>query len=309
MGRSRRGYLTKMGLKNIITNRTMSTASVLVLVSCLMLIGLVFLAAINFNAMFREISSYNVIRVFLVPGLQDYQLDALENRLVSLDNVRGVDFIPHEVALQRMQASHADTFRLLDGVDDRWLPDSFEIRPERMSEFDLTVQQLQNFDPAIESVGHVQEVAQQLSSIERAFLILGGAVVTVLLLVSIFIISSTVQTTMYTRQQEIKVMKSVGAAPSFIRWPFLVEGICIGLMGAAIALVVVFLVYLGVERALAPMLSGLLGGYEPLPFMQQLTIMLPLFFGVGIITGGGGSMLSITRYLKEKVYDSELEEA
>jgi len=306
--RNRRGYLTKMGLKNIITNRTMSTASVLVLVSCLMLIGLVFLAAINFNAMFRELSSYNVIRVFLVPGLQEYQLELLENRILGLDNVRGIDFVPHEEALRRMQHSHSDMFTLLEGRDERFLPDSFEVRPDRMGEFDITVQQLQNFDPAIESVGHVQDIAQQLSAVERAFLILGGAAVLVLLLVSIFIISSTVQTTMYTRQQEIKVMKSVGAAPSFIRWPFLVEGICIGLLGAIVALGVVFVVYLGVERALAPMLSRLLQGYEPLPFLQQLTIMLPLFFGVGILTGGGGSMLSITRYLKEKVYDSELEE-
>ena len=105
-------------------------------------------------------------------------------------------------------------------------------------------------------------------------------------------------------------MKSVGAAPAFIRWPFLVEGMSIGMIGTAFAFGVVFLVYLGLAAALEPLLGSLLDGFTVLPFVQQLPILLPLFVGVGLFTGGGGSMLSITRYLKEKVYEnSELDEA
>jgi len=298
-----------MGFRNIITNRTMSMASVLVLVSCLMLIGLVFLAAINFNAVFREVSSYNVIRVFLVPGLPDYQRHGLQSRIEGMDNVREVVYVSSEEAFRRMQQSHGDEFRLLDDVDPGFLPPSFEVSPERLGEFDETVMLLETFDPAVDRVMHFQGVAQQLRAVETAFFIVGGAVVTVLLLVSIFIISSTVQATMYSRQQEIKVMKSVGAAPAFIRWPFLVEGMSIGLIGTALAFGVVFLVYLGLAAALEPLLGSLLEGFTVLPFAQQLPILLPLFVGVGLLTGGGGSMLSITRYLKEKVYEnSELDE-
>ena len=304
-----RGYLTRMGLKNIIVNRTMSIASVLVLVSCLMLTGLVFLMAINFNYMFRELSSYNVIRVFLVQDIPEEQRVNLQHRIQSLENVRDVTYVSSEEAFARMQHTNQDEFRLLADRD-AFLPESFEVSPLRLAEFDMTYEQLRNFDPAIESVRHLQGVAQQLRSIETALLIIMGTVVTVLLLVSIFIISSTVQTTMYSRQQEIKVMKSVGAAPAFIRWPFLVEGVCIGMLGATLSFALVSLVYMGLTAVLEPVLSSFMGGYSMLSFGQQLHIMLPLFFGVGLLTGGGGSMLSITRYLKEKVYEnSELDEA
>jgi len=304
-----RGYLTRMGFRNIISNRTMSVASVLVLVSCLMLIGLVFLAAVNFNAMFRELSSHNVIRVFLVPGLSDYQREELGQRILRLDSVREVTYISSEEAYRRVMQNNADDFRLLEGADTNFLPPSFEVSPASLGDFDEAVTLLERFDPAIGSVRHFQSVAQQLGAVETAFMILGGAVVTVLLLVSLFIISSTVQTTMHSRQQEIKVMKSVGAAPAFIRWPFLVEGIALGLMGAAAALGVVFVVYLGLGSALEPLLGRLLHGFRPLPFGEQLPVILPMFVGLGVLTGGGGSMLSITRYLKEKVYEkSELDE-
>ncbi|MCL2531777.1 MAG: permease-like cell division protein FtsX [Oscillospiraceae bacterium] len=308
MAKHGRGYLTRMGFRNISSNRTMSMASVLVLVSCLMLIGLVFLTASDFNRAFQDFGARNVIRVFLVPGLDDAQRDNLQQRIAALDNVRDVRYVSQAEALEHMRTTYADDFRLLDGAREDFLPPSFEVSPtsQQLEVFDAAVRQLEGFDPAITSVGHMQGVAQQLATIERAFLIVGGALIIVLLLVSIFIISSTVQTTMFTRQQEIKVMKSVGAAPAFIRWPFLVEGLIIGFVGSAISLVIVCLVYFfGVARLLGSLLGVLLPSFTPLSLAQQLPLLLIVFFGLGLLTGGGGSMLSITRYLKENVYETE----
>jgi cell division transport system permease protein len=200
-------------------------------------------------------------------------------------------------------------FKLLEDVDPAFMPDGFEVFPLSQSQLETTVEQLKQLDPAIEKVRHLQGVAAQLSALEKALAILGIAVIGILLLVSVFIISSPVQATMYSRQQEIKVMKSVGAAPAFIRWPFLVEGVALGLAGSAAALLVVFLVYLAMERALEPLLGTFLGGFQLAPFAGQLKLLLPGFFAVGVLTGGVGSMVSISRYLKEKVYEkSELDE-
>jgi len=307
--RGGRGYLTRMGLRNVYTNRTMSMASVLVLVSCLMLIGLVTLLAVNFELMFAEFSSRNVVMAYLVPGLEEEQVGELKQKIEALPTVSGCEYISSQEAFDMVMKRNESDFKLLEDVDPAFMPDGFEVFPLSQSQLESTVEQLEQLDPAIENVRHFRGVAAQLSALEKAMAILGAAVIGILLLVSVFIISSTVQATMYSRQQEIKVMKSVGAAPAFIRWPFLVEGVVLGLLGSAAALLVVFLVYLGVEKALDPLLANFLGGFSLAPFVDQLRLLLPGFFAVGVLTGALGSMVSITRYLKEKVYEkSELEE-
>jgi len=303
MRSSGRTFLTRMGLRNIRINRTMSMASVLVLVSCLMLIGLVFLASINLNGMFAEFSSRNVIMVYLNPGLDEAQITELGKRIESVPNVKACRFISSEEAYQRIMQKNDGTFALLEGGDASFLPNGFEVSPQGVEAFDETVALLEGLDPGISSVRHFQEVAAQLSAIERALGIFGVAVIGILLLVSVFIISSTVKATMYSRQPEIKVMKSVGASAAFIRWPFLVEGIVLGVLGSAAALLFVFLVYTLLGQAMAPLFSRLLGGFDMVPFTKYLHFILPGFLLIGVLTGGGGSMLSITRYLKEKVYD------
>jgi cell division transport system permease protein len=309
MKSSGRAFLTRMGLRSVYTNRTMSMASVLVLVSCLMLIGLVTLLAVNLNLVFAEFSSRNVVMAFTVPGLEQEQIDQLQRKIDSLPTVSGSRYISSQEAYRRVMARNENDFKLLQDVDPAFMPDGFEVFPLSQSQLESTVEQLQRLDPAVQSVRHFQGVAAQLSALQKALTILGAAVIGILLLVSVFIISSTVQTTMYSRQQEIKVMKSVGAAPAFIRWPFLVEGVVLGLLGSAVALLVVYLVYLGTDKAMEPLLDTLLGGFRLAPFKDQLKLLLPGFFVVGVLTGGVGSMVSITRYLKEKVYEkSELEE-
>ena len=308
MKSSGRAFLTRMGLRSVYANRTMSIASVLVLVSCLMLIGLVTLLAVNLNLAFEQFSSRNVVMVFVVPGLEQAQLDELQGKIDSLPTVSGSRYISSQEAFERIMARNENDFKLLQDADPAFMPDGFEVSPLSQSQLESTVEQLATLDPAVDRVQHFEGVAAQLTSLQRALTVLGAAFIGILLLVSIFIISSTVQTTMYSRQQEIKVMKSVGASPAFIRWPFLVEGLVLGLTGSAAALLVVFLVYLSLEKALEPLLATLLGGFRLAPFAEQLKLLLPGFFLVGTLTGGGGSMLSITRYLKEKAYEkSELE--
>jgi len=309
MKSSGRMFLTRMGLRSVYNNRTMSMASVLVLVSCLMLIGLVTLLAVNFDLMFTQFSARNVVMAYLVPGLAQEELDDLERRIEALPTVGEAKYISSQEAFDRVMKRNESDFQLLQDVDPAFLPDGFEVSPLSQTQLESTVEQLRNLDPAIDNVQHFQGVASQLSALQKALTILGAAIIGILLLVSVFIISSTVQATMYSRQQEIKVMKSVGAAPAFIRWPFLVEGVVLGLLGSAAALLVVFLAYMGVVKALDPLLGTMLGGFTPAPFGEQLKLLLPGFFAVGLLTGSVGSMVSITRYLKEKVYEkSELEE-
>jgi cell division transport system permease protein len=303
---SGRVFLTRMGFRNIRVNKTMSVASVLVLVSSLMLIGLVALAAINLNQMLAQFSARNVIMVYLADGTSEADRNTIQSKILEMENIEGCVFISREEAYNTMVANATD-YALLDGADKDFLPEGFEVVPASMEDFDVTVNALWALGSMVSSVRHFQGVAQQLSALEKALTIVGVAVIGVLLAVSVFIISGTVRATMYSRQQEIKVMKSVGAATPFIRWPFLVEGIALGLCGALVALVAVFGVYTALTGALEPLLSRILTGYSLVSFLRYLPYLLPAFLLLGLLTGGGGSMVSITRYLKEKVYEKELE--
>ncbi|MCL2105841.1 MAG: ABC transporter permease [Oscillospiraceae bacterium] len=306
---SGRSYLTRMGFRNIRANRTMSVASVLVLVSCLMLIGLVFLAAINLNVMMNQFYARNVIMVYLRDDAQEAELTRLQYQIEALDTVKEVRFISSQEALERTLSSNQDTYALLEGLDMQFMPQGFEVQPRSMEQYTELIEQLRLIDPSVESVRHFQGIAAQLSALQKALSIAGVAMISILLVVSVFIISSTVQATMYSRQQEIKVMKSVGAAPSFIRWPFLVEGISLGVLGSLVSMAFVFVVYLALGKALEPLLGKLMSGaFALVPFLDHLPLLLLSFICVGLITGVGGSTLSISRYLKEKVYEkSELE--
>ena len=314
---SGRVFLTRMGLRNIRINKTMSVASVLALISCLVLIGLVGLAAVNLNRMLDQFSSRNVIMVYLHQGTPEQERLSLQARVEALDNVQACLFISSDEAYAKVVAGQ--DYALLDGIDKDFMPEAFEVMPISMDGFDRTLAELNAMviptaaggtEPVtgIKSVRHFQDVAKKLAALQNALTIAFFALIGLLLTVSVVIIAGTVRATMYSRQQEIKVMKSVGAAPAYIRWPFLVEGIALSVTGSLAALGLVFVLYLALTKALEPLLGSLLTGYEMAPFEQYLKYLLPGFLGIGLVTGGGGSMLSITRYLKEKVYEkSELE--
>ena len=303
---SGRVFLTRMGLRNIRINKTMSVASVLVLVSCLMLIGLVALSAVNLERMLDQFSSRNVIMVYLRQGTSEQERYSLQARIEVLDNVQACLFISSDEAYQKVVAGQ--DYALLDGIDKDFMPEAFEITPLSMEAFDQTLAELNALGGVVQNVRHFQDVAKKLTALRNALTIAFVALIGLLLTVSVFIIAGTVRATMYSRQQEIKVMKSVGAAPAFIRWPFLVEGMALSVAGSLAALGLVFVLYLVLTKALEPLLGSLLTGYEMVPFGQYLQYLLPGFIGIGLVTGGGGSMISITRYLKEKVYEkSELE--
>ncbi|MDR1463822.1 MAG: permease-like cell division protein FtsX [Oscillospiraceae bacterium] len=303
-GNSGRVYLTKMGLLNIKKNRTMSVASVLVLLSCLTLVGLVILAALNLSAMYTKFSQRNVIMVFLKPSLTQGEISQLGLEIQAMDNVEECNFISSQEAFERIAGANGEDYALLHDLDVQFMPSSFEVVPEDMGRFGDLVTQLTALNGGIERVRHFQDLANQLEALKNALSIVGVVGIVLLLLVSLFIISSTIKTAMYSRQQEIKVMKSVGASTSFIRWPFFVEGIALGVCGSLAALLVVFVVYSALGRALDPLLGRLVSGFRLLSFGSQFPLLLPSFLGIGLLTGGGGSMLTISRYLKEQIYQS-----
>ena len=295
-------YLTKEGLRNIRSNSLMSLASVGVLMSCLIMIGVAFLLFVNVDSMLGDISQENVIMVFIEDNATDDEIVEMGRQIRSIKNVKEAVFVPKEEAFPEVMESIGSAAALFEGMESDLLPDAYEITLNDMEKYDESVKALEKLDNVIQ-LRHNREFASQLTNIRTTGGYISIAVILLLLIVSLFIISNTVKVTMYNRRLEIKIMKSVGATKWFIRWPFIVEGVVLGVISGLVSLGVVFVIYHFAADAVAD-ISGVFA-VKPVPFKDYVLVMLTAFVATGVITGAFGSIVSMNKYLKEQDYDSD----
>ena len=295
-------YLTKEGFRNIRSNSLMSLASVGVLMSCLIMIGVAFLLFVNIDSMLGDISQENVIMVFIEDDATDDEIVEMGRKIRDIENVQEAVFVPKEEAFPEVMESIGSAAALFEGMESDLLPDAYEITLNDMEKYDASVKELEKLDNVIQ-LRHNREFASQLTNIRTTGGYISIAVILMLLVVSLFIISNTVKVTMYNRRLEIKIMKSVGATKWFIRWPFIVEGIVLGVISGLISLGIVFVIYHFASDAVAD-ISGVFA-VKPVPFKDYVLFMLAAFVATGVITGAFGSIVSMNKYLKEQDYDSD----
>lgn len=299
MGKMR--YLTKEGFRNLKVNKLMSVASVTVLFSCLMLIGIAFMILVNIQAFISGIEAENVIMVYADLDGSDYDYMALGSHLRALDNVTSVEAVEKEAAYEEILADMDENLRLyLSGLNENPLPDAYRVTVTDMSGFESVVDEVKKLD-GIERVYENSTLARQLEGIRNSVTYISLGIIILLLIVSLFIISNTIKVTMFSRRLEISIMKSVGATNSFIRWPFMVEGILIGVIAGILATGAVWAVYELALSSFASMLSGF-GGDVQVRFLDYALYLVAAFVGIGIFTGIFGSATSIRKYLKERKF-------
>ncbi len=298
------GYLTKEGFKNVWVNRLMSIASISVLLSCLTMMGVAFMLVVNMEKIITGIEDANVIVAFVDDGADEATLEKVKNDLKSTRNIKNVQLVSKEDAYEEQLENLGASKSLLEGIENP-LPDSYRITLEDLTLFDVTLEKIEEIDN-IQSVREDRELSQQVSQIRKTVTYISIGVIAILLLVSLFIISNTIKITMFSRRLEIKIMKSVGATAWFIRWPFMVEGMLLGVISGLLSLGLVGGVYELVARSISGSFSMLLKG-GIVPFKDYAVIILLAFLAVGIVTGMFGSAVSIKKYLKEQEYDGNEE--
>lgn len=294
-------YLTKEGFRNLKVNKLMSVASITVLFSCLMLIGIAFMILVNIEAFISNIESENVIMVYADMNGTEYDYLALGSHLRSLDNIESVESVKKEEAYEEILADMDDNLReYLSGLDENPLPDAYKVTVADMSGFDNVVNEIKKLS-GIERVYENSSLARQLEGIRNSVTYISLGIIVLLLIVSLFIISNTIKVTMFSRRLEISIMKSVGATNSFIRMPFMVEGIIIGVIAGILATGAVWGIYELALGSFSAMLSGL-GGEVEVNFLDYALYLVAAFVGIGIFTGIFGSATSIRKYLKERKF-------
>ncbi len=292
----RLGYLTREGFKNIWVNRFLSVATILVLVACLIIVGTGSLIFLNINSLLDLIEGQNVVMVYVDDKATDYETESLGLQLEGMNNIKKVEFVPREVAFENQKEQFGDKAALLEGLSAEILPDAYKVVVEDLSMFDSTVSKIKGMDLVLK-VRENSDLASKVETIRNAVSYISLGIVAILFLVSMFIVSNTIRITIYNRRLEISIMKAVGATNSFIRWPFLVEGMLLGVISAVVSLALLYLVYSIAIIWFADLMSTL--GGTPVEFLDYIWFFLAVFGFIGVVIGTTGSLISLNKYLKE----------
>lgn len=288
-------YLTKEGFRNVWVNRLMSLASVTVLMACLVIIGLGAMIFFNIDALLDTIESQNVVMVYVADGTTDEQTSQLGNQIKTMSNIEDCVFVPKEDAFQAQLESMGDDAVLLDGLDENPLPDAYKVTVKDLEQFRPTVESLRSME-FVDNVRENGDIADKLVDIRKAVSVVIIGMVSLLFIVSLFIISNTIRITMFSRKLEISIMKAVGATNWFIRWPFMIEGMVLGV----IAGIVSFGVLAGLYQGMVYVFRNILAIFTPVGFSGYAVYILLIFLAIGIFTGTFGSLISMGKYLKEQ---------
>lgn len=295
------GYLVKEGARNIYANRLMSLASIGVLVACLLLIGAAALFSLNVNKAVGVMEAQNEVVVFLNDDIDDTAIAEIDKSLRANSNVFDVAFITREQGLTELLGTMGEDGVLLeDFYDDNPLPNSYRIKIKDLSILQQTVDEVAAIY-GVEKVNAQFEVASTLTGIKHGVYIGGSAIVLILATVSLIIIGNTIKITVFNRRKEINIMKFVGATDSFIRLPFFIEGLILGLLSASVAYFILWGAYSYAFNAAA---VGDASTWLNLLLSNMIRfddVALQLFLGfvaTGVVVGVGGSMVFVRKHLK-----------
>ena len=289
-------YLIGEGISNIFKNKKQAATSFGIMCVIMILFGICFIIVGNFNHFIKQVEEDQGIRVFILNDATDEEIKTLGEQIKALDGVNTIEFISKEAALQQMKDRLQDKSYLLEGYD-QIFPASYIVKFTDLK-LNSSVQAQINEMDNVKKITSSDEPIEKLIQLARAIKILSYIGVVALICISVFIISNTIKLTVYARRKEISIMKYVGATNSFIRWPFIVEGIIIGVISGAISLALIAGLYVLIEQNLVfvGFLSNL--GLKLLEFSDMFNIILIVYLILGVGIGILGSSLSMRKYLK-----------
>ena len=288
------GYFFREGLSNMFTHGFMSFASVGVTVACLLIMGTFSLVALNADALLKDLEQDNEILAFVDESLSEAQARNLESEILAIPNVTGARFISREEAGKAYSQQYADE-EMFQDLDPAIFRHRFAIQVsdlELVGETAAAIRQVEN----IADINAFEDVANGFVAVRNIASVVCVVLIAILFIVSMFIISNTIKLTTFDRREEIAIMKMVGATNGFIRWPFVYEGLLIGVLSAGIAFVLQWLLY-------AAMVQGVnnSNALQLVTLMEFGTIWLPvagIFALAGILVGVCGSLSAIRKFLR-----------
>ena len=288
------GYYLSEGFHSIFTHGFMSFAAVCMIVACLLIMGSFTLVAVNLDQLLGSFEAENEFLAYIDENYTTEEAQALQTKIESIPNVKQAIFVTREEALQEYKEGRADN-SLLDQMPASALRDRYRIHVADIEQMSSTVEAVKG----VEGVANVRaaiDIANGFVLVRNIATGVAVILVGILLIVSLFIISNTIRLATFYRREEIAIMKMCGATDAFIRWPFVVEGMILGLLGAVLAFLAQWGVY---EIAVKLIVQN--NGLSPmvmLPYGEMAPNILGAFCVTGFVIGVGGSLLAIRKFLQ-----------
>jgi cell division transport system permease protein len=287
-------YFIKEVYTSFKRNIWMTLASIFTVVLSLFILGFFSIVILNLNKMADTLESQVQISVYLKDDLSQEEIDETKENLSKIEGLQDIKFTTREEAMENFKERLGDQQFLLDALDDtNPLPDSFSLTvtsPQQVKTIADTAAALDS----VESASYSQDIINHLFNLTHLIRLIGVALIILLTGAAIFIISNTIRLTVFARRKEIAIMKYVGATDWFIRWPFLLEGICLGFIGGGLATIFLYIVYNQVTQEIYEAMA-----FFPLipqhPFIDYISLAILV---AGIIIGALGSTISLKRFLK-----------
>ncbi len=288
------GYFISEGFQSIFSHGLMSFAAVCMIVACLIIMGSFSLVAINADKMLMKAEDENEFLAYIDEEYTDTQIAALTRRVERLPNVASVTFITKEEAKAAYLEGHEGD-GLYTNIPDEVFRDRLSIHVLDLEQFSQTVESVRALD-GVANIRAESELAEGFVTVRNVATLIATALIALLAAVSLFIIANTIRLATFARREEIAIMKMCGATDSFVRWPFVIEGLILGLAGAVVAFFLQWGIYTGVYRAVVA--NGAIGMFPLVSFSSIWAPVLGIFALAGALIGCCGSALAIRKFLQ-----------
>ena len=291
-------YLIGEGISNIFKNKKQAATSFGTMCVIMIFFGICFIIVGNFNNFIKQVEAEQGIQVYILNDATDDEIKKLGEEINEIDGVNTIEFVSKEEALQHMKDRFGEKAYLLSPYEQgNVLPASYIVTLTDLGKSNEVQGKIKELEK-VKRITSSDETIEMLVKIAKGVKIGSYVIIIALIGLSIFIISNTIKLTVYARRKEISIMKYVGATNSFIRWPFVVEGIIIGLFSGAISLAIIAGIYMGIcqNAGFVSFLAKL--GLQLLEFSEMFNLILIIYLILGVGIGVLGSSLSMRKYLK-----------
>lgn len=294
---NRFGYLIGEGFSNAFKNKKSTGASLMIMCATMIIFGIFLMISENINHFVDDIKSEQGFQVFLKTDATDEEIQEVGNKIRALDGVSTVEFKDKEYAYNFMKEKFGDSSDLLEGYGYDFYSTSYIITLTDLRLSKDVQNEILQFDN-IKKITSSDETVTTLLSVANGIRIVTGVILILLIIISIFIISNTIKLTVHARRKEISIMKYVGATNNFIRWPFIVEGMIIGVLASLISIVLVGGAYSLLAEQTVNNSFMIKIGLSLLSFNDMISSIIVVYMLLGIGIGALGSVISMRKYLK-----------